>query len=337
MIRVSIVGLGLIGSERLRAVETLRRRGRAVGIDVCYDPFNPNLASILQGTGYEISTSLDGLIARRPDLVVVAVPHDVGPAIVRKLLSCGLKVLMEKPLGRSLDEARTIAACRAEPDQLWIGHNFRFFAGIGLLLDDIHAGRFGRAIGLSILMGHGGSPGDRDSWKLDKTRAGGGALIDPGIHLIDLCRIAGGSLFVRGGESWQGFWGTGIEEECRLLMRGSAIPMIDLTVSIVRWRSSFRIEFFGEDGYGIVEGRGRSYGIQTYRRGRRWGWQSGHAQHETEEIVVASAGEDVFADELDALLFGTGDFGAVSAPCTAEQSLENMAILDTIRAKLGLA
>jgi predicted dehydrogenase len=185
MIRVSIVGLGLIGSERLRAVETLRRRGRAVGIDVCYDPFNPNLASILQGTGYEISTSLDGLIARRPDLVVVAVPHDVGPAIVRKLLSCGLKVLMEKPLGRCLDEARTITACRAEPDQLWIGHNFRFFAGIGSLLDDIHAGRFGRAIGLSILMGHGGSPRDRDSWKLDKTRAGGGAHIDPRIHLIE--------------------------------------------------------------------------------------------------------------------------------------------------------
>jgi predicted dehydrogenase len=337
MIRVSIVGLGLIGNERLHAVELLGRRGRAIGVDLCYDPYLSDLAERLKGSGYEIAASLDDVISRRPDLVVVAVPHDVAPEIVKRLLSSGLKVLMEKPLGRSLEEARAIAGCCAGNDQLWIGHNFRFFAGIKAMFEDIHAGRFGRPIGLSILMGHGGSPRDKESWKLDKSRAGGGALIDPGIHLIDLCRIVGGTLSVKGGQSWQGFWGTGIEEECRLLLQGSEIPMLDLTVSVVRWRSTFRIEFFGEDGYGIVQGRGRSYGPQTYCRGRRWGWQSGRPQHETEEIVVTTGGEDVFADELDALLFAAGGTGKVSIPCTASESLENMVVLEAIRAQLGMS
>jgi len=336
MIRVSIIGLGLIGNERLRAVEALRMRGRAVSIDACHDPYQPNLGDMLKGTGGTIVATLDDLVARRPDLVIVATPHDMAPDVVKKLLSSGLKVLMEKPLGRSLDEARGIVACRSRSDQLWIGHNFRFFAGIKALLEDIRSGLFGPPIGFSILMGHGGSPRDRQSWKLDKGRAGGGALIDPGIHLIDLCRIAGGKLSMRAGESWQGFWQTGIEEECRLLMHGTFVPMIDLTVSVVRWRSTFRIEHFGEDGYGIVQGRGRSYGVQTYTRGRRWGWQSGRPQHQTEELVVTTSGEDVFADELDAILFEPGGAGSVATPCTAEESLENMAVLESIRADLGL-
>jgi len=219
---------------------------------------------------------------------------------------------------------------------LWVGQTFRFFTGIARLVADLRAGWFGRPVGLSILLGHGGAPNDRESWKLDKVRAGGGALIDPGIHLLDLCRIAGGSLEMVGGASWSGFWKTGIEEECRLLMRSALIPMIDVTISVVRWRSTFRMELFGEGGYGIVDGRGRSYGVQEYRRGRRWGWQDGRPQRETEEIVVVTNGEDVFVDELAALLFGDKTDNSFPPPCSVQEALDNMAILDAIRARLDI-
>jgi hypothetical protein len=85
-------------------------------------------------------------------------------------------------------------------------------------------------------------------------------------------------------QTWEGFWNTGIEEEAHVLML-SGNTIINLAVSVVRWRSLFRIEVQGVEGYGRVEGRGRSYGTQTYLRGRRWAWQSGKAQAETEELV----------------------------------------------------
>ena len=73
-------------------------------------------------------------------------------------------------------------------------------------------------------------------------------------------------------------------------------------MSIVKWNSTFRIELYGANGYGIVEGRDRSYGEQYYRRGEKWGWQSGKNQKETEEIVSTDDGSDIFKKELLAVL-----------------------------------
>jgi predicted dehydrogenase len=171
------------------------------------------------------------------------------------------------------------------------------------------------------------------SWKLDPVEAGGGALIDPGIHLLNLAQLAAGPVDVSSGTSWSGFWGTGIEEECHLGLTSASIPVISVVVSIVRWRSEFRMEIHGTEGYGIVEGRNRSYGSQTYRRGRRWGWQSALSQAESEELVVSDAGDDVFERETEAVLFPQTD---LPAPCTLEEALLAMDLLDDARATLGL-
>jgi predicted dehydrogenase len=237
-------------------------------------------------------------------------------------------------LGRSLAEAKALAATAA-PGQLWVGLNYRFFAGISALYGDLRRGAFGRPIALAAVLGHGGAPGMEQGWKLDPVRAGGGALIDPGIHLLDLALLlTDETLDVRGGSTWTGFWGTGVEEECHLVLAGSQLPAVNLQISIVRWRSTFRLEVHGDEGYGVVEGRGRSYGPQTYRRGRRWGWQTAPSQAESEESVLETSGNDVFARELRALLFPGSVDGP--GPCDAAQALEGMRLLEACRSHLGL-
>lgn len=57
-------------------------------------------------------------------------------------------------------------------------------------------------------------------------------------------------------------------------------------ISLNRWRSTFKIEVNGTEGYGVVEGRGKSYGPQSYRTGTRWGWQSGKSQAQSEILMV---------------------------------------------------
>jgi predicted dehydrogenase len=189
---------------------------------------------------------------------------------------------------------------------------------------------------VNMTLGHGCDPNILKTWKLDPLRAGGGCLIDPGVHLLDLCSLIGRSpLTVSGGCAWNGFWNTGVEEECRLLLDAGGFP-IDLEISIVRWRSVFRLEIHGQDGYGIVNGRNRSYGKQTYVRGRRWGWQSGVSQADSEERVLESAGEDVFADEMDALFFGAErlDTQHTLPPCSGAEALETMRLLERCRERV---
>jgi predicted dehydrogenase len=334
MTSFGFVGAGLIGRERIKAFATLSGEDtslRAVGV---VDPHQPQVATLAASIGAPVLDDVAGLIVARPDIVCIAVPHDVALSLSAPILAAGIRVLLEKPIGRTMDEARAIASLQVYPDQLLIGHNYRFFKGVRALFSDLRRGFFGTPVSLSFLLGHGGSPDDFKGWKLDPVRAGGGCLIDPGIHLLDLaCQADRGDLVVRGGTCWSGFWKTGIEEDCHLILSGSVIPTIGMSVSVVRWRSTFRIELFGTDGYGVVEGRGRSYGPQTYRRGQRWGWQSGRSQAESEEFVVTSTGDEVFLDEMKAILHPPEDGPSVA---TAEEALRAMALLRDCRAELGL-
>ena len=335
MTTVGFVGAGLIGSERIKAFAALAREGlplRAVGV---IDPHNPKVSALAASIDAPVLVNVDDLIKIKPDLVVIAIPHDTARDVAASFLDAGIRVVLEKPLGRTLEEAKVLAAKQKYAGQLSVGYNFRFFEGVRHFMQDVRSGFFGTPISLNFTLGHGGSPEDLKGWKLDPIRAGGGCLIDPGVHLLDLaCQAEQGRLDVRGGNSWSGFWKTGIEEDCHLVLAGQTIPTIQINVSIVRWRSTFRIEFFGTEKYGIVEGRGRSYGPQTYRRGGRWGWQQGKPQIETEEIVVTTSGDQVFADEMRALLQPDKQHGASVA--TADESVRVMELLARCRTALGL-
>jgi predicted dehydrogenase len=331
-VKVAIAGLGLIGRERLKALRALRAEGlpcECVGI---HDPYAASLPELAQEYGVPVLKTVLDVVRAKPDWVVVCVPHDAAAPLVGELLSLGIKVLIEKPLGRTAAEARRLIDAQKFPGQLSVGYNFRFFAGVQAAAADLSRGIFGEIVAINMVLGHGGRPGDEKTWKLDPVKCGGGSLIDPGVHLLDLARcFSDGKLECVGAAQWRGFWKTGIEEECHLLLRGGR-TVFNLNPTIVRWRSTFRIEIHGAEGYGIVNGRNRSYGPQTYVRGKRWGWQGGKSQAETEDLVVSSDGDDVFAGEMRQLFFGGG--AAALKPCSAEEALRVMELMEDCRAKL---
>lgn len=329
-VTVGIAGLGLIGKERLLAVEKLQSRGRDIEVAGVFDPY----ADSSLGGDYRVET-LPALLSSQPDLVVVATPHSSALEVATAALSSGSDVLVEKPLGRSAAETTEFAEMSALTGRsVHVGFNYRFFPGVRALLADLDKQAFGDLINVRMTLGHGGSPGDEKTWKLDGEHAGGGCLIDPGIHLIDLAQQIGGECAVSSTNTWSGFWGTGIEEQAHVVLEARSVPMIDLDISIVRWRSTFRLEVNGTEGYGLVEGRGRSYGPQTYRTGRRWGWKDGGTQAESERVVLSSDCSDSFADELEDLLFGPSESGGV---CTLAQARSGMDTLESCRMHAGIS
>jgi len=219
-----------------------------------------------------------------------------------------------------------------------VGFDYRFFAGIRRAIQDARRGAFGKLIAVNFILGHGGGPGDDKTWKLDPVRAGGGCLIDPGVHLLDLCLLlAPQGLEVVGATAWSGFWRTGIEENVQLLMRSGEGTSIAVDVSIVRWRSTFSLVLHGSEGYGIVTGRNRSYGPQQYWTGTRWGWRSALNQAGSERLVLESDGLDVFTSEMQALLFPESSNGELwPQPSTAIEAFAVMELLNRVRESTGL-
>jgi len=328
---IAVIGYGLIGKERIKAIKELRSEGISIEKIGVYDPYV--LEDKRQNTELTWLNSIDEIKQLEPDWVVIATPHNVAAHIAEEVIPWGCKVLMEKPFCRSYKEAELLISSLPSQNQLWVGFNYRFFKGIAALVNDINQGVFGDLISINLVLGHGGSPGDEKIWKLDPERAGGGCLLDPGVHLLDLLRLMRPSnLKPLKGLRWQGFWKTGIDEEVHLLIDGSPC-IINFQVSIVKWASTFCIQVLGKEGYGIVNGRGRSYGDQTYRRGKKWGWLVGKSQSQSEEFVLTTDCSESFHDEMDALLGRQKDY--VLQPCSAEEALKDMLLyqecLETIQ------
>jgi predicted dehydrogenase len=330
MRKVAVLGYGLIGRERVRALVRLREEG-LVSEFLVYDPFASSEQGKVEGLGGKWCAELSGVRAFGPDWIVIATPHDTAAQLCAEVLGWGGRVLMEKPFGRSLAEAEKLGRIAGAGERLFLGFNYRFFPGIAAAIADARAGVFGSLVSVNMLLGHGGSPGMEKGWKFDPVKAGGGCLIDPGIHLLDLCYCLTPDVSLDGLRSWSGFWKTGIEEETHLLLHGGETTF-NVQVSVIRWRSVFRMELHGTDGYGVITGRGRSYGPMKYVRGRRWGWQTAANQEASEETVNTSDCDDSFVDEMRALFSGAAP--SWPAPCNAGQAIDVMRLYESCKARL---
>ncbi len=209
------------------------------------------------------------------DAAVIALPHHLAAAAARRVLLSGKPILIEKPLGLNAAGASEIADL-AQRVRLasFVGYNYRFLPTMQKVFEQLRAGYFGELRSVDLMIGHGGHPRSTDDWKLRPEQAGGGVLIDPGVHLLDLALQVAPDLVCSAASATRGFWKTGIEEDVSAILT-SGRALVSVRVSLIRWVNTFRLEFVGEEGYALVDGRGGTYGPQTLRLGRRWGWNDG--------------------------------------------------------------
>jgi 1,5-anhydro-D-fructose reductase (1,5-anhydro-D-mannitol-forming) len=124
------------------------------------------------------------------DAIFVCLPnHLTAPAVCRALRN-GKHVFAEKPAGRSLAEVEAMIAAEAASSRvLKFGFNHRYHPAIRAARARIATGELGE---IAWLRGRYGKPIPEDfasSWRADFAQAGGGILIDQGIHMLDLFQM----------------------------------------------------------------------------------------------------------------------------------------------------
>jgi predicted dehydrogenase len=209
---------------------------------------------------------------------------------------------MEKPMGRNLLEAKKLHSHK-NARNLSIGFNYRFMPSVQAAKSTIKSGDLGEIVSVKMDLGHGGSPKDKNSWKLNPDSAGGGVILDPGIHLLDLIcylfHVQASEVQFTDARSWKGFWNTGIEETVFAIGMLNK-TLLNLSVSLVAWRTRFEIEIIGTEGYLKLSGRGRTDGPQTMTLGRRWGWASAKSQSDSEVVKQLATHDNSLELELAA-------------------------------------
>jgi predicted dehydrogenase len=183
-LRVGVIGLGM-GRHHIAAYQA-HPAARVVAVaDIN--------AALLQEMGDRYSiprryTSAEEMLASEHlDVVSVATPNKYHLPLTLAALEAGCHVLCEKPMAMNAPEAlRMLAAARSADRRLMINFSYRFTEQSMALKQQVEAGMLGQVyFARTIWHRRRGIP-KLGSWFGQKALAGGGPLIDLGVHRLDL-------------------------------------------------------------------------------------------------------------------------------------------------------
>jgi len=125
----------------------------------------------------------------RLDVVSICTPNKFHAEGVLAALAAGCDVLCEKPMATKVSDARKMfAAARKARKKLMIGFTHRTMAGSKQCKELLARRALGKPFMIRLRYAHGGPfPGwAKDDWFYSQDLAAGGAMLDMGIHAIDL-------------------------------------------------------------------------------------------------------------------------------------------------------
>jgi len=256
--RVGIVGCGLIGAKRAKS---LGQNQLVAVADI--DPLRAdNLAA--QYPGCESSTDWHNVVERDDiDLVFVATTNDMLAPVSLAAVKSGKHVLVEKPAGRNSAELMPVVeAARQSGSVVKVGFNLRFHPALLKAREIFDTGELGPLMYIRARYGHGGRLGMEQEWRADPAIAGGGEMLDQGVHLIDLARWFAGDFVHVQGFVGTFFWDMPVEDNGFALLRTATGQVAWLAASCTEWKNLFSFEIYGKVGKLQIDGLGGSYGVE---------------------------------------------------------------------------
>jgi predicted dehydrogenase len=262
-LRVGIVGCGLIGAKRARA---LGPQDELIG---CHDHSPEAALRFAETHDTRALMNVAELLAGTPDVVIVSVTHDGLAEVSEQALAAGAHVLVEKPAGLGTAEIdRLINAETRTGLRVKVGFNHRFHPAIARAAAEVHSLAHGELMHLRGRYGHGGRLGYEREWRTQPALAGGGELVDQGMHLLDLTHWLAGPLPLHAALLRTHFWETPVEDNAAVILgdaRSRTGPWAMLHVTWTEWKNLFSLEIYCRHAKIQVDGLGGSYGPERLR------------------------------------------------------------------------
>jgi predicted dehydrogenase len=265
--RVGIVGAGLQARRRGPVLAKFHDTRLIVVSAVQRD----HAAPLAAGLGCEAAEGWESVVDRDDlDALVVATPPHLHAQISIAAMKNGKHVLCEKPLARTLAEAREmVATAKMTGRVLKCGFNHRHHPGIQQARRWFEEGRIGDPVFVRARYGIGGRPGYEREWRANPEVVSGGQLMEQGIHVVDLARWFLGEFSLATAFVETSFWNIKpLEDNAFALYRTATGTAASIHSSLTQWKNLFSFELSGRDGYITVEGLGGGYGTEKVALGK---------------------------------------------------------------------
>lgn len=244
---VGIIGYGKMGKIRHKAINEV---GKAELIAVS----EPNLDGLERGIPnltHEEIINHDEI-----DTIIICTPNYLNKELTVKALNAGKNVFCEKPPAFTGDDVREI--CQVEENsgkKLMYGFNHRHHDSVIRMKEIIDSGKFGNIIWMRGRYGKSVTEDYFNNWRAKKELAGGGILLDQGIHMLDLFLHLGGDFDSVKAEVSNLYWNLEVEDNAFVILRNTKNGIdASLHSTMTQWRHLFSLEVFMEKGYMVLNG-----------------------------------------------------------------------------------
>jgi predicted dehydrogenase len=255
-----VLGVGMVGYAFMGAAHSQAWRTAPHVFDL---PLQPHMAELCgrdaaavriaaARLGWTVAETDWHALIERDDvqLVDVCTPGNLHAEVAIAALEAGKHVLCEKPLANTLTEAEAMAAAAARAASRGVramtGFNYRRVPAVTLARQLVTEGRIGqiRHVRASYLQDWLVDPAFPLTWRLQRERAGSGALGDLGAHLVDLAQYLTGELIAGVSAATATFVGERpLLEAPGGAPRSGPVTVDDAAVFIARWPSGALASF----------------------------------------------------------------------------------------------
>ena len=257
MIKVGVIGCGLIGQKRASNIGHFKLQGSC---DLNKEKAK-SFAKEFSTSSFENPKEL--IESDDIDVVFISTLHDSLAELTQLSIINGKHVLVEKPAGRNLEEvSKTIKIQKNSESKVRVGFNHRYHRSFRKLDEIVKAGTRGDLMFIRSKYGHGGRVGYEKEWRASPKLSGGGELIDQGPHLIDLCRKLLGEFNSVEGFATTYYWDMPVDDNAFLTLRTDEDKTAFLHVSCTEWKNTFDMEIYGKKAKVHLSGLGGSYGTE---------------------------------------------------------------------------
>jgi predicted dehydrogenase len=272
---------------------------------------------------------LDALLAACTAVCICSETCRHAP-LIERAAARGLAILCEKPLGTSLADAERIAAIVRRAGVVFMQSFPKRFDPVSHRLRALVAsGELGRITLARIRHGHfyGLQPDFRERWYVDPAKAGGGALLDEGIHAADLLAWLFGLPQSVTAITSDGALGLEVEDLGVAVFRYASGLVAEVASSFTFAAADTSIELYGTRGTVLVSGVDlASRDITEARFVRIYRTDSGERRWQVEPLVPRfKQGE---FHQQNALAFVDCLERGTPSPITVEDGVRAMKMID---------
>jgi len=246
MINVGIIGYGKMGKIRHDVANTID----GVNVVSIYD-------SSVDKAEIKIEKSADDIINNSEiDAVFICTPNYLNKPLTIQSLKAGKHVFCEKPPAFTAKDVDEIQVVEKEANKvLMYGFNHRHHDSIKKMKKLIDEREFGKVLWMRGRYGKSVDEKYYENWRAKRKYAGGGILIDQGIHMIDLFLHLGGDFDTVHASVSNLYWNLNVEDNVFATLENSETGLAaSLHSTMTQWRHLFSLEVFLEKGYLILNG-----------------------------------------------------------------------------------